>query len=822
MPYYAPLLQRINFWKGMPHFTAARSVFMKRFVFLAAVVAVGAAAAVMYGNSPAEPVMVTVAEAEDGSIELVESTKSDNSDKNATDSDDSVNGEKNAVSEVGFSMPAAFYSENISVQLSANKGAEIYFTTDGSDPVISEKNRYIAPIDINAGTETRAVTIKAICVDNGEKSEIFTRSFVVGQDVRERFSQDTLVFVLSTDPYNLYDYEYGIAVPGKIYDEYVAEHPGEEIPYNAPGNYYMSGREGERDIYVEVFESSGRNVISQAAGVRLSGGYSRVVDQKSLRLIARREYDSRYGKFEYPFFPDAVTESGKPISKYDRLVLRNGANDREFAGVRDELSGALARDYGYPVTQCAVPAAVFLNGEYYGFAWLHENYNEDYLETYFGGNKEQYEIIANTEYPEEGSEQALADYAKVTEYFEKDLTNDAVFEEFCELVDIDNLMQYYAIQIFISNKDWPGNNYKIFRYYPQEGEEITSEFMDGRWRYMLFDAEYAWGLYGDGFKVNTLSDLLTGKHMSGESKALIALLEREDMRVKLANNLCDIMSDAFSTENILETLEELIEKSDPEQMYALERGITSEWANPWSFADNREQIRDFAQNRKNFVTRHICKQFDYENETFDISLTGARGATAVLSSQTTVGGLVYGSYFTACGVPISAEVFDGFKFLKWEINGEEFFEPDIVITADMAKDGRVDIKLFTEQAELHETPPQITEICTDKGAGWIKLYNPNSEPVSTHGLFLTDGEENLKRWELPSYTIKPREELLIVMKNNKTSDALMQYQANFSLKAGETLILSDSDGSVLRRVPIPEIPESGIYTLGDNGNYYVK
>ena len=125
---------------------------MKRFVFLAAVVAVGAAAAVMYGNSPAdarfrarvyvngsyvavffryngiaaicgeiylaaavmygnspaEPVMVTVAEAEDGSIELVESTKSDNSDKNATDSDDSVNGEKNAVSEVGFSMPAAF------------------------------------------------------------------------------------------------------------------------------------------------------------------------------------------------------------------------------------------------------------------------------------------------------------------------------------------------------------------------------------------------------------------------------------------------------------------------------------------------------------------------------------------------------------------------------------------------------------------------------------------------------------------------------------------------------------------------------------------
>ena len=339
---------------------------------------------------------------------------------------------------------------------------------------------------------------------------------------------------------------------------------------------------------------------------------------------------------------------------------------------------------------------------------------------------------------------------------------------------------------------------------------------------MLFDAEYAWGLYGEGFRLNTLSDLLTGRHMSGESKALIALLEREDMRVKLTNNLCDIISGAFSTENILETLEELIEISDPEQMYALERGITSEWANPWSFADSRDQIRDFAQGRKNYVARHICKQFGYESETFDISLTGARGAAASLNSQTTVGGLIYGSYFTACGVPISAEVFEGFGFLKWEINGEEFFEPDVTITSDMARDGRVDIKLFTEQAELHGLPPRFTEICTAKGAGWIKLYNPNSEPISTRGLFLTDGEENLKRWELPSYTIKPREELLIVMKNNKTNDALMQYQTNFSLKAGETLILSDSEGSVLRRVPIPEIPESGIYTLGDNGDYYVK
>ena len=70
-------------------------------------------------------------------------------------------------------------------------------------------------------------------------------------------------------------------------------------------------------------------------------------DQKSLRLIARKKYDPDNGKFKYAFFNGAETQDGVPVSEYDRIVLRNGANDREFAGVRDELSQKLAQDYGY-------------------------------------------------------------------------------------------------------------------------------------------------------------------------------------------------------------------------------------------------------------------------------------------------------------------------------------------------------------------------------------------------------------------------------------------------------------------------------------------
>lgn len=785
---------------------------MKRLIILAVIVAIGIAAAVLYKMYPPEPVKVMATIGEDGMLTLVESKPS--AEEEVVLEDD-----------VNFSLPADFYSENIEVELISKDGGAIYFTTDGSDPEVSNKQLYTKPIQINAGNDVIATTIKAITVNGEEQSKIFTRSYITGVDVEERFGEETLVFVLSTDPYNLYDYEYGIAVPGKIYDDYVRDHAGQEIPYNAPGNYYMSGREAERDMYVEVFESDGDYVISQAAGARVVGGYSRVVDQKSFKLIARKEYDPENGKFKYPFFKDATTYNGTPIYEYDRVVLRNGANDREFAGVRDELSQQLARDYGYPCTQHTTPAAVFLNGEYYGYSWLHENYNEDYLETQFGGNKEQYAIVSNTEIPEEGStEQALEDYLKMTEYYEKDLTDDKIFEEFCELVDVENLMQYYCMQIFISNKDWPGNNYKAFRYYPAEGEEQTSKFMDGRWRYLFFDAEFGWGLYGEGFRLQTLSDLLSGRHMSGESKALKALLKRPDMQQLYANTMSDLMSYAFESEHIIEVLEDLCEISDKEQFYALDRGITSTWARRGNFEESRQQIRDFAKNRRLFVLADLRKNLRtiVDPAAYDVTVYGSNGAATYLSTQKAEGGTLTGKYYCDCEVELRAEVYEGYEFVKWVINGIDYEQPEVLLTEDLAEDLKINAKLYVEKLEVTGKPLQITEICIDETAGWVKLTNPNSESVTATGLTLTDDPLVPARWSVPALTLGAGESVTIVMKANKTQDALMKHQTNFNLKPRETLILADADANILQSVDIPYIDAGRRYVLGSNGRFTVK
>lgn len=780
---------------------------MKRLIILGAVAALGVVSAVMFTLFPPQDVQVMAEVAEDGEMTVTETEK----EQPQTISD-----------RVGFSLPSGFYSENISVELTAEGDQQIYFTTDGSDPKPESGNVYTQPIEINATSEVRASTIKAAAAaEDGTLGAVYTVSYVIGQDVDSRFDDDTLVFVLSTDPYNLYDYEYGIAVPGKIYDDYVKEHPGEEIPYNAPGNYYMTGREWERPIYVEVFENDGTKVIDQAAGVRLSGGYSRVPDQKSLRLIARKDYDPENGKFKYAFFPGAETEDGVPVTEFDRLVLRNGANDREFAGVRDELSQNLAQDYGYPVTQHCTPAAVFLNGEYYGFSWLHENYNQDYLATYFGGNRDNYEIVSNTENADEGSERALADYAEMYALYDEDLTDDKVFDKLCSLVDIDDLVQYYCMQIFISNKDWPGNNYKAFRYYPAEGEEITSEYMDGRWRFMFFDAEFAWSLYGERANLNTIKDLLDGTHMSGESKVLKALLQREDMREKFAAVMSDLTAYAFEETHIKEVLDELCGISDNEQFYALDKGITSTWARRENFAESREQIRSFADMREFVVFRDMFRLYEWEDERYSVSVTSADYAVTKLNTQRKKGrGVLSAEYHVNCSVPLSAEIADGWEFVCWEINGQSYDTPEITISADMAdSDDRVIAKLVTQQKETTGAPLQIKTICTEKKAGYFVLYNPNSTAASTGGLYLTDKPEELQRWQLPALTIEPYSELLIVTDNNKTQEALRQVQANFSLKKGETLILSDAEGNIISSVEVPDIPAGKVYKLQSYGGY---
>lgn len=726
---------------------------------------------------------------------------------------------------VSFSKNKTFYSENIEVELKANKDdAVIYYTTDGNDPTTSSK-KYKSPIKISAKTKANATTVKAIAVTPDETSEICLKSYVTAKNIEERFDDETLIFVLSTDEYNLYDYYYGVATEGYKRDEYLNsdEYNGGEIPYNAPANWFIGGRESERDMYVEVYTPDGEQIISQAAGARVVGGVSRAVEQKSWRLIARNVYSDGNGKFKYAFFSGATDAYGNLLTRYDRITLRNNANDREFAAIRDELSMTLSSQAGFPDTQNVRPAAVFLNSEYYGFAWLHEAYSNDYLANNYGGNKDNFRIVGSKEQEVEGDdEQCVEDWNHLLEVAESGLTNLNNYKEFKELVDVDNLLMYYAIQLYVDNKDWPGNNFKAWRYYPSENEVVESEYLDGRWRFLLFDAEYAWGLYGNGYRDNTLTNVLTGNHMQGDSVLLKAVLERSDLREKFANIICDLIGGSFSPENANNVIDELIEISDKECMYALENGYTSTWAREETFADSRQQIREFAEKRPTVMLNALSERFDYDKEYFTVSFNNPTGAEGYLNTQKLrTSGILTGSYFSECKVPVSMNALDGYEFDYWEINGVRYDDRTVNLRSSMADDyGLITVSLHVKKIESHKSV-YISELYTAGDGDWIEIYNPTDSDIKLDGFYLSDDELNLQRWKMPAVEIKAGEVFTVVCKNNSEKSALKKYQTNFSLKTGETLYFSDSDGNVVSSVAVVDMEETESLSRGLDGLYSI-
>ncbi|MBE6723925.1 MAG: hypothetical protein E7576_01815 [Ruminococcaceae bacterium] len=415
-----------------------------------------------------------------------------------------------------FSVEGGIYEKTQSVVLSvpegAPKGSHVTYTTDGNEPTKSAKT-FLGSIDAGKGGAT---VVRAAVFDREEKQigPIVTNTYIRADE--GRFS--TLVISLTTAKGNLYG--------------------GKGIIDN-PRN---SGKEWERPCHVEIFSETGERIVSQDAGIRVFGGSSRGLPQKSFRIIARKDgfFDLvKYlgkGSFEYPFFEgrtvDAGEEAGSPLGKYDRLILRNGGNDSIQATAADPETMTLTRDAvanafmaahtDRVATQSSRFAAVYLNGEYYGILDMKEDINDDYLRNVYGLDKEKVTVIKSeldtTRHCDEHDNGGSCRFDDVWFYYEVDEGEPTELDEYesmCkaaidalggtkeemaeayrilgEQIDLENFLQYTAVCLYTCNTDWPHNNIRVWRYTgdPVEGNPYT----DGRWRYAARDMDFTFGRY---------------------------------------------------------------------------------------------------------------------------------------------------------------------------------------------------------------------------------------------------------------------------------------------------------------------------------------
>ena len=703
---------------------------------------------------------------------------------------------------VRFSTDAtggAFLSGDQTLEMSATDGAtRFYYTTDGSDPRTSDNiRRYIEPIKLKAGRSAPKVYHIAAAVfysDTCTWSEVTYRTYFVGRDIDDQFG--VMVYSIIAPEESLWD-----PVTGVLHDN----------------NQFQHGREWEREIRVRLFDSDGSLIFDMPAGLRIYGGYSRGHVLKSMRIIARPEYDAVLDDFNsIDLFGLHYDDDGVLMDRFEDLVIRNTGNDFGDAHLRDEYIHTLMAHQGFVFTEPVRPCLVYINGELYGFFWTHEPYKESYFERRFDSYEYQGEFVVldgherykTPDGKEHDGFDPLADYNNMLALGEKDLKIDENYEALCEVLDVDSYLRLNATMALVNNGDWPQNNNRVFKYFAAEGEDFSDVYgMDGKWYFLPHDTD--WGLRGNTVE-NTLLRYYDKKAIQ-YSPLFCHLMEREDCRHTYVTYFLDMANDAFSPEHMEEVLDDMVdEMRDALDTYLKGSPYVPANFNLDKFDKKIDTLRTYVMLRTDAMILNVGAVYEL-GEAYELTVDVPDGAGVQVNTIARQGDFE-GTYYENYDTTISPIVPLGHEFDHWVINGKTYYIEERTIPLTALETGKVDVTLVLRPIKgLY-----ISEIDYMSGEDYIVLTNYGSEDVSTLGYGLTDDRALGVRFRLPVMTIKAGKSVVIYGKNYDPTAALRQLQLDFNFSRDETILLTYTDPATMQTVTVdsvtlPKLHEGYVY-----------
>ncbi len=703
-----------------------------------------------------------------------------------------------------FSVPSGVYDTDITVTLRPGNNApldtQIRYSTDGSEPAASDRI-YSEPINFHFEKgKLKLCTVKAVLYHNGQYSKTQEKTYVLTDDIKKTLG-DVCLMHISSDQSGLYDYEKGIMVPGITYDENVAA----GVKGLVPGNYNQRTDEWIRDAKITMFSPDGERLLEQNIGLAIAGGTSASMGIKSLKLIAGNEYDPAHDKFHLQFY-DHDQDQLSLVCDYTRLRLHAGQDYYYGSNLRSAVVSRLANESGFDGCTDTKRCLVFLNGKYYHILDLQQNYSDSFLKKRFSLDGENCIETAK------GGEKDVFPAMGVDKLFSADLTveeNRAALEK---AVDMDNFLQYYAINVMIQNNDWPQNNFEGWRYI---GTPIAENpYSDGRLRFLIFDPDVCY--YGpknsqffDGCGKTTLSELMNRAHRAFDT-VFVNVMKAECYRNHFLTILSDYMSTVFNDDNLLRIVNEEYEKiSALSHQYNTEELIAK---NDEQYAVMLEEVKKADDKVKEAVAFCFgCR------ESFRLAVATGEGVQ-ITWNHMNIGenGTYAGTYYTGVPLTLTASSYAGYRFSCWEVNGEQIKEETLTLDGSTAKDGVISVKAVATRVD--EDSLFISEICAKSDTDWFRLTNAGETEVDLSQYFVTDDSTVPTKCRLPRIVLKGGESVTINCKNNYYE--LGDYICNFNLKAGETLSLSSKTG-VVDKLIVPQMNEYESYgRLNGSNTFY--
>ncbi|WP_291440170.1 CotH kinase family protein, partial [Desulfovibrio sp.] len=695
--------------------------------------------------------------------------------------------EKERIERPVFSPSMHFYTESVQVKISSGRpDARIFYTVDGSRPTRSG-TRYTGPITLVPEQGKTCIVVKAVAVIDGQESAVSTHSYFIEPGIRSRYG--SYVFSLSTDNENLYGDATGILVPGKLRAESVQRHPEKDTNAH-DANYKGRGRNWERPVDVEIFDPDGVRLLSQKAGLRVFGGVSRHYPQKSLRLTARKTYEPAAGKFKYPFFAELAREDAVfPVFSYDSLTLSSGGQDLYDAQIRTPLIARIAARAGYSWVSPMHSAAVYINGAYYGHAYLTARMDDSLLESFFNRSREDFvafnggvkRLRSSPKYPELLNWRMIKEFRALTRRCELEPMSDSLYNDVSNKIDVDDFILYYAIETYIDNREWlhdDQNNIKVWRY--TGVEKVPGSALDGRWRYVLYDMD-----------VSAMSPWGGAKPPSNPT-LFASLLERPESAAQFANNICDMAFAHYAEDNVRQVMQELNVISLGEIEYAAQHGVYSPPGLQQTIARGRENILTFFRERPEHALNELRRILGY-TDLYHVVVKGPARLNTIDRPDPE------GWYFVENSVELAATLPPDKAVRHWEVNGQVRRGNKITLSSRDAVAGEVRVKLVTEDSPS----PLVLEDAYDHGhVCGFSLRNTTDRPFEAQGLYLSDRLGKPQKYALAGMVFTPGEAVPFVGKGARHISALKKMQVNFKPVQGETIYLRNRDGQILSSIRV--------------------
>ena len=601
-----------------------------------------------------------------------------------------------------LSTPAGFYDLPVSVELESPSQSAIYYTLDGNIPT-SASNLYSGPVVITSNT-----VIKAICTEAGKmNSEPVSATYFIGEDI----SLPVMSFSMS---------------PGLAGG----------FPYDT-----------ETRAHVEYFNGDHTRVISQDIGARITGLVG-IHPLRPFSLYSRSEYGKN--RLDHRFF------HSKNITSFKNLVLRNGGyQDYSYTYLRDGLIQTFTEGYLDLEYQAFRPVMVFKNGDFHGLFNLKEKENEYYIENNAGIDHDSVDLL---EYQTEPPIDVLcgdAEHFNVMMDFinNTDLSIQENMDELDKMMDVKNYLDYYMLEIYCANADWPDKNCKIWR--PRTPE--------GRWRWEVFDVDYG---YGFRFPVETnmyeyLYNLEEPYYHNRPWVTVIfrKIMENNSIREYYLQRFCALLNTAFNTDRALQLTDSLKAQIEPEIGRHIDKWGSQPYGIPSmeDWQNNCEVLYDFARRRPFYARKSMMDFFQLE-DTLTVKIESA-GGTVFVNDLKYCSDSTEGIFFKDIPVQLVAVPDNGYKFAGWN-NPSDTADPSITfkpvsdtsITALFSPVCQNILeKVFLNDTLLSDTSspyvargdiiiPAHIHVSLKEG---VKILMPEGCNIYVYGMLTVDGSEEL-------------------------------------------------------------------------------